>query len=448
MAKATNMRFNKKHGGKEFKSEFRFIGKVSPVQKKDEVTESWVDVPIFEQTTTSTNKPRNVLQFQVETAPFNRIKVELAGMEMQSAYAYSRTDKATHRADWADRFDKSKYPNDTYHLIETDWDKSERFGKLIVPDMWVDVRGHYEFDSFEGSDGKEIKLVKRVIDFVNPLRNGLLEITGLNPEEQVKVYGSADGDDFLGSGKADKDGVVSANIGWLNPEGGNVYVCKVVDNEEQQRTAIPYNEATQETKQFKITNNLETSSVRFNKPDRGYEYKDYVMDFNSEEFVEVNEFTMQLGIRSTYLDEDKGETIVNGVFLDYGKERSTPKDVELVVYHKEAPEGKKSLAQAFDALNPLDFMEVVGIDNNRVVTTMVEVQETDDDNPFADVSSEEKEVKFEQASAGTKKGLEITGYITGTYQRSMLTEEEISTTVEADYSPFSDVGLDDDSLPF
>ena len=72
-----------------------------------------------------------MLQFIVETAFKNELKVELAGMEMGYAYAYSSSDKKTAKLDWNDRLDKSKYPNETYHLIETDWDKTERLGKIV-----------------------------------------------------------------------------------------------------------------------------------------------------------------------------------------------------------------------------------------------------------------------------------------------------------------------------
>ena len=76
-----------------------------------------------------------------------------------------------------------------------------------------------------------------------------------------------------------------------------------------------------------------TQTVKHN----GEEF-DYVTDFNDPNFREVNYFSMQIGIRSTY-QEENGDTKVNAVFLDYGKERSEPKDVELIVYQK-APEGK------------------------------------------------------------------------------------------------------------
>src|SRR5690606_13708486 len=112
-----------------------------------------------------------------------------------------------------------------------------------------------------------------------------------------------------------------------------------------------------------------------------------------------------------------------GVYLDYGRDKSTPKDVELTVFHKETEEGATSLATAFGRLNYLDFMVVEGIDNNRAETTLVEVEETEEDNPFEDVG--EKTISYKEVSSGTKKGLEITSYVTGTYVKELLLEEEI-----------------------
>lgn len=444
---------NKNHNGKEFSNKFHFVGQISPVQKKDEATESWFDVEIYDNTLTRTNRNRKVIQFNLETAPYNRLKIELAGMEQDFAYLYSMTTRLSHRIEWNDRKNKAKYPDDTYFLIDTDWDKTEKFGELLKNGLWVDVKGHYEFDKFTTDDNKEIKLVKRIIDNVTPLKNGTVDISGLKTGEIMRAYDSKEDGVFLGQGKASADGKATIQVGWLNPEGGKLYVCKVdAARNEGERVEVEYNDGTVGNEKISVTNNLQSSPVRIDKASGGYEYIEYLRDFKSPEFKEVNSFEMQLGIRSTYQDENSKDTKVNGVFLDYGKSRSTPKEVELDVFYKEVEEGATALATAFGNLNRLDYMVVEGIDNNRAETAFVEVEEIESDNPFENVG--ERIVSFEQVSAGTKKGLEITGYITGTYQKELLSEEEISepTSMITD-DPFASVStggitISDDDLPF
>lgn len=338
---------NKTHGGKEFKSNFRFIGKVNQVSKKDPETDSWEKQPIYKQSTTRTGKPRRLLQFEVETALSNRLRVELAGMEQQFAYPYSSKHKKSHKVDWNDRNDKTKFPDDTYHAIEVDWDKAERLGKWIKEGDWVEVRGQYKFDTFTPDDSSEEKVfVKRIISSVRPIQNGVI----------------------------------------VNDDG-----------------------TTQTVKHA------------------GEEF-DYITDFNDPNFREVNYFTMQIGIRSTY-QEESGDTKVNATFLDYGKERSEPKDVELIVYQKEVPEGKKSMADAFASLNTYDFIEVTGQDNNRATFTYVDVvEELASDDPFSDVDESAKVTRKERVTSGDKKGLEIIGYVQGSLMRELLTEEEFRKT--------------------
>ena len=368
-------------------------------------------------------------------------------MEQDFAYLYSSTEKKSYRIAFTDRHDKALYPNETYHLIDTDWDKTEKVGNVLQNGIWVDVKGHYEFDTFTTDDGKEIKLVKRIIDSATPLRNGEVIIKGLKAGDTFRAYDAKEDGNFMGQGKADKDGVATVRVGWLNPEGGKLYICKVEEgNKEGQRVEQEYTEGTVEAERFTITNNLPTSSVRIDKPSGGYEYVEYVRDFKDENFKEINSFEMQLGIKSTYQDEETKNTTVNGVFLDYGKTRSTPKDVDLMVYYKEAEEGNTAIATAFGRLNPLDFLVVEGIDNHRAETAMIEVEEKEEDNPFEDVG--EKVISYETVTTGTRKGLEILNYITGTYTKELLTEEEISPEVMITGDPFAAVEVSDDDLPF
>ena len=345
--KQETVKLNKNHGGKEFNNYFRFIGKVRKVQKKED--ETWIDKPYFENTTTQTNKPRRVVQFNLETSKENLLKVEQNGMEKEFAYAYSSSDRKSFRVNWADRFDKSKFPNDSYHLMLPEWDMCEVLGAKLEDDIWVEVKGKYEFSTFDAGQG-EMKLVKRMVTSIKPIENG----------QEVKI---------------------------------------------------------------------------------GQAKVNYITDFDAPDFVEVNSFTMQVGILSTYQEEDSKDTKVNGVYLTYGKEKSTPQEVELIVPYKEPEAGKISLADGFAKLNRLDFIQVQGVDNNRAEYTYIEVEEDNSDfNPFADVSEEDKKKQMKRVTSGTKKGLEVTAVVNNTYIKEMLTEEEVSNEVVIDIS--------DDDLPF
>lgn len=441
----TDIKRNKKHGGKEFRNEFRFIGLVKPVRKKEQDGDSWFDVPFYQNTITATKKDRRVLQFNVETAYRNELKVELAGMEKDTAYIYSSKHKKSAPIAWEDRLDKTKYPDETYHYIEQEWDKTESLSKIITEEMWADVRGHYEFDVFVNDDEEEIKTVKRIIDQVYPLRNGEVTIKGLKDGDQFRVYDSETEGNQLGFGKADKDGVAVIKVGWLKPEGGTLYLCKVEGDTEGKRIVQEYNEDVVETERITVKNNV-TNDIQLIGKDGKKQYVPYVRDFRDENFFEVNSFEMQLGIRSTYQKEETKDTKVNAFYLTYGKEKSTVRDVELEVFYKEPAEGKDAIASAFSKLEKLDFLVAEGVDNNRAEFAMVEIQETEDDNPFADVG--EKTTAYEQVSTGTKKGLEILNYISGTFKRGILTEEDIAVESADVGNPFATVEISEDDLPF
>lgn len=440
----TTIKLNKKHEGKEFRNEFRFVGLVKPVRKKEQDGDNWFDVPFYQNTKTQTNKDRRVLQFNVETAYRNELKVELAGMEKDVAYIYSSKHKKSAAVDWDDRENKAVYPDESYHYIQQEWDKTESISKYLVEGMWADVRGHYEFDKFTNEEGQEFKSVKRIIDNVYPLKNGEVEIKGLKKDDAFRVYDAENEGNQLGFGKAGADGVVTIKVGWLNPEGGELFVCKVDGETEGKRTKVIYTEEGATTDRITVKNNV-TNDIQIIKLDGKKEYVPYVRDFKSPEFFEINSFEMQIGIKSTYQDEQTKDTKVNAVYLAYGKEKSVPKDVEMTVYYKEAEEGKTPFADAFARLNRLDFLVVEGIDNNRAEFAMVEVEESEEDNPFEDVG--EKVTSYEQVSTGTRKGLEILTYIGGTYKKELLTDEEIAEEQQND-DPFASVDISDDDLPF
>jgi len=131
----TDIKLNKNHEGKEFRNEFRFIGQVKPVRKKEADGDSWFDVEIFQNTVTQTKKDRRVLQFNIETAFRNELKVELAGMEKEKAYAYSSKHKKTVAVDWANRNNKDTLPDDTYYVMTQEWNLTEELESWIKTDM-------------------------------------------------------------------------------------------------------------------------------------------------------------------------------------------------------------------------------------------------------------------------------------------------------------------------
>lgn len=352
------VKINKTNGCKEFRSFFHFVGQVRPVRKKNETTDSWEDQPIYEETTARSGKPMRKIQFNVETAMSNELKVELFGMEQQSVYPYSSKHKNAVKVAWNDRLDKTKFPDETYHLIDPDWDKAEKIGTEVEPGKWVEVKGHYEPNEFTNEDGTVFKNVRRVIDSVTIIENG----------QELKI---------------------------------------------------------------------------------GKDKINYVTDFSSPDFKEVNYMNMQVGIVSTYADDNQGFTKVNGTILTYGKDRSEPKDIEFVVYQTEAVDGKKSLADAFASLERLDFIEVTGVDNNRATFAYVPIEENlAEDDPFADVDESNKQTRMERVTNGTKKGLEITGYVAGTLIRGLLTEQEITKSVSTEKTgTLGNVNISDDD-PF
>jgi hypothetical protein len=325
------LKLNKTHGGKEFKSFFRFIGQVK--KHVSGMGDNSKVCPIYEETITKTNKPRRVAQFDVLTDKFNNIHVQNAGMEKEFAYIYSSTDKNGKSIKWNDRADKSKYPSATYHLIAEPWDLTKEVGEKINDGDWVEVRGRYEFDSFTNEEGNTYPIKKCIFTKVEPVEDG----------KEVKFGGET-----------------------------------------------------------------------FN----------YVCNFDDPNFREVNFFELEIGILSTYQDENTGDTKVNAVFLDYGKEASVPKTVELVVYQKET--GKKSLADAFAGLDRGDFLKVHGQDNNRPIFSLVEDADNTDEL-FNDV--EEQVADKSWAISGNKKGLEITGVVKNSRKPGLLTEDEIAGVV-------------------
>ncbi|WP_079709780.1 hypothetical protein [Paraliobacillus ryukyuensis] len=329
------IKLNKKHNGKEFKSFFHFVGKIKPATRFENNIR--VNQPYLEERETSNGNTMRKLLFVIETADHNDLEIQLIGFPQDKAYLYSQSEGKSYAIDWKDRTNKDKYPNDTYHLIETDWDKAERIGSILKDGKWMEVKGKYEFGSLIDSEKGKINFKRRIVNDAEPIENG----------QEIKA------------GKA-----------------------TIVDK--------------------------------------------YVTDFESEEFKEVNFVSMQIGINSTYQEEEGRETKINAYFLDYGKEKSTPYEVELDVPYVE-PEGDNiSLADAFTKLNKFDFVEVQGRDNNRAIFSEVEEETDVEDDPFASVGEENTVSRTNRTITGTDKGVKVHSIVNGTYMKDLLTEEEVT----------------------
>ncbi|WP_405101656.1 hypothetical protein [Oceanobacillus sp. FSL H7-0719] len=354
------VKINKKHGGKEFKSSFHFVGKVKPFRRYENGMQ--VPQPFFDETPTRTGKPQRRVQFVLETAKNNELKIEGRAYVQKLAYAYNREEGETVSVNWDDRFDKDKLPNEGYHFIDTDWDRLEKISELLEEGAFIEVRGEYEFDSFTNREGQEIKLVKRMISSAFPVEEG----------QEIK---------------------------------------------RNRKTVV----------------------------------ENYVTDFESEDFEEVNHSSIQLGINTVFQEEGEKDVKINGYVLTYGKERSKPSYPELLVPYVEPPAGKVSLSDAFLQLSKFDFVEVIGKDFNTVTYADVEVTNEDDSSfdPFAQVDGAEKVVETKRAVSGTRKGIEILSIVDGSYVSEMLTEEEVKpleqavsvndTSVDQKDNPFSNV---------
>ncbi|MGV6935929.1 hypothetical protein ACWA2B_10480 [Paenibacillus sp. CMM36] len=352
------IKVNNNHGGKEFNNGFHFVGKVKPIKEKDN-TDNWVDVPFY---STEEEGKKKVFQFIIETAMSNELKVKITGKEKPYAYPYSRQHRKSAKVEWNQRYNKDTYPDNTYHLIEPEWDRIDKFKEIVEKDFWVEVKGKYIPYEFDTEDGKTIKGISRQISFVNPIKEGKVIIDG-EPQD-VKVAGKS-----------------------IN------YVC----------------------------------------------------DFQSPDFIEVNRFNMQIGINTTYQDSETGDTKINAVVLTNGIERSEPKDVEMMVYQKKVEHGI-SMADAFSSLNTYDFIEVIGQDNNRATFAYVDiVEEISSDDPFSQVDSSEKVTRQERVTNGDKKGLEVISYVEGSLMRELLKEEEFKkSAVLTNENPFSESVASDD----
>jgi len=328
------LKINKKHGGKEFKSTFHFVGLVKPHIKG--IGDKAQAMPLYTEKETINGNLKRDVQFDIYTSEFNNIKVATWGMEQEYVYPYSSVDKKSVEIKWNDRDNKSKYPNDSYHLILPPWDIAKAINDNVEFDKWIEVKGHYEFGKYTNDEGKEYPTIKRIIDSFDLVEDG----------QEIKI-------------------------------GKNKTI-------------------------------------------------NYICDFKASDFQEINRFDLEIGIKSTYENEDN--IIINGVFLAYGKEASVPQDIKLTVFK----ERDEKLAKGFTKMNRGDYIKVIGVDNNRPEFSLIPKTNIDDDDPFADLENQEEEYKY--AISGNKKGLEIVRIVKGSFSKGMLSEEEL----EINEVPFID----------
>jgi len=365
---------SKVHGGKEFQSNFRYVGQVtkyiSGIKEEAKVVDFFT-----EKITEQKGIPMRSVVFQVVTDKYNKLKVELNGFKQEFAYPYSSKTKKSSKVKWEDRFNKDKYPDNTYHLISPDWDVCQSLGDMLQEEIWVEVKGYYDFSKYQAEDSdQEYNITKRIIKSVNIIK----------PKENTFEEWYKQG--------FKKD--------WDKKEAISSELQDKFDAWDKQHKKVSY----------------------INQDNKEIEFE-YICDFSDPNFKEINTGYIELGIRSTWQDETTKDTKVNAVYMGYGKEASIPKEFEMMVYYKDSV--KTPLADAFAKLNRGDFVKVQIRDNNRPIFSQVEDIDTDQaDNPFADV--EEKVANVGWAISGNLKGLEIVNQVTGTYIKNMLSEDELA----------------------
>ena len=171
------MKNNKVHNGKEFQSSWKYVGQVA--KHISGIKEESKEVDFFtEKVTEVKGVPMRQVVFDVLTTKYNKIKVELSGFTQEFAYPYSSKHKKSSKVKWADRFNKDKYPDTTYHLINPDWDVCQTLGDTLKEETWVEVRGYYDFSTYTAEDGTTYPVIKRIIKNVNLI----------TPKEDGKVF--------------------------------------------------------------------------------------------------------------------------------------------------------------------------------------------------------------------------------------------------------------------
>lgn len=187
------MKINKKTQCKEFYNNFHFVGQIK-CHARGSGDHAEIK-PIYATTQTKTHKPRRVLVFDLLTAKYNKLKIDLSGMEFDSVTLYSSTAKQSYRIPWADRLNKSKYPDQSYTVIGgTDWDNCELWGNLLSEGMWVEVKGKYEFDTYQNDEGKTFLTIRRKPTSISTVKDGQEII--LHTKERINYVCDFDHENF------------------------------------------------------------------------------------------------------------------------------------------------------------------------------------------------------------------------------------------------------------
>lgn len=122
------------------KSSFKVRGKIVGMSNDN----------FFKEDTSANGNTYRRINFGVVTKPDSRVFVELFGMPMDYAYAYSRSEKKTQKINWENRFDKNKLKKG-YDLIEPDWDKCERIKEEFSDKDDVVVVGEIQYSEYNGN---------------------------------------------------------------------------------------------------------------------------------------------------------------------------------------------------------------------------------------------------------------------------------------------------------
>lgn len=211
----------------ETKGEFKLVGLVNGVEKKNYFTEI----------STRSGKKMNILKFGAKTSEDNNVQVELKGMERNEVFFYRRPKDGekkgeTKKVQWVERNtwkedgfkliginvgvtqkadNEGKLKNDSKTL--TEFDACKYIKEYLEDDRSVFIKGGISYSSFKNDDGE----IKRSVSF-EPNQISLcskpvvFEEENFNEENSFKQTIIFMGIEMDDSDKEDKKAVVSAKI--------------------------------------------------------------------------------------------------------------------------------------------------------------------------------------------------------------------------------------------
>lgn len=299
------MKTNKVHQGKEFQSSFRYVGQVtkfiSGIKEEAKVVDFFT-----EKVTEVKGVPMRQIVFQICTDKYNKLKVELSGFKQEFAYPYSSKHKKSSKVKWEDRFNKDKYPDNTYHLISPDWDVCQTLGDELQEDIWVEVRGYYNFDKYTAEEGgQEYNITKRIIKNVNIIKP--------KEDEEGKVfYINDDGKEIVFDYICDfkDENFKEINSGYVELGIRSAYQDEDTKETKVNAVYMGYGKEASIPKEFELMAYKESLAKAFAKLNRGDFVKVQVRDNNRPIFSQVEKNNAEVE-DDPFADLDEEDKVAN-----------------------------------------------------------------------------------------------------------------------------------------